>query len=74
MAMRMVLFVAGFALALASTAQARVPAAPWVQVAHERAQTELLQVKTGKYKWRGGGCTYQFKANHKGFKEKYKCK
>ena len=27
-----------------------------------------------KYKWAGGGCKYEYKANHKGFKEKYKCK
>jgi hypothetical protein len=74
MPMRMVLFVAGFALACASAVQAQVPAAPLAQVAHERAQTELLQIKNDKYKWKGGGCKYQFKANHKGFKEKYKCK
>jgi hypothetical protein len=76
MAMRMVLLAAGAALALASAAHARVPAAPFAQVAHERAQPDVLQVKNGKYKykWKGGGCKYEFKANHKGFKEKYKCK
>jgi len=38
------------------------------------AQADILPVKNDKYKWKGGGCKYEFKANHKGFKEKYKCK
>jgi|SoiMethySBSTD1v2_1073268.scaffolds.fasta_scaffold11014_10 hypothetical protein len=72
--MRTVLLAAGVTLALASAAQARVPAVPLAQVAHERAQADILPVKNDKYKWKGGGCKYEFKANHKGFKEKYKCK
>jgi hypothetical protein len=27
-----------------------------------------------KYKWERGGCKYEYKADHKGVKEKYKCK
>ena len=27
-----------------------------------------------KYKWKAGGCKYEYKADKKGFKEKYKCK
>jgi hypothetical protein len=27
-----------------------------------------------KYKWEGGGCKYEYKADKKGVKEKYKCK
>ena len=38
---------------------------------------QVEQVKKSgkfKYKWARGGCKYEYKANHKGFKEKYKCK
>jgi hypothetical protein len=27
-----------------------------------------------KYKWQRGNCKYEYKADHKGVKEKYKCK
>jgi hypothetical protein len=27
-----------------------------------------------KYKWKADGCKYEYKANAKGFQEKYKCK
>ena len=27
-----------------------------------------------KIKWKAGGCKYEYKADKKGFKEKYKCK
>jgi hypothetical protein len=27
-----------------------------------------------KYKWESGGCKYEYKADRKGIKEKYKCK
>ena len=27
-----------------------------------------------KYKWESGGCKYEYKADPKGVKEKYKCK
>jgi len=27
-----------------------------------------------KYEWKGGGCKYEYKADRKGVKEKYKCK
>ena len=27
-----------------------------------------------KYKWESGGCKYEYKADRKGVKEKYKCK
>jgi hypothetical protein len=26
------------------------------------------------YKWQGGGCKYEYKADKKGVKEKYRCK
>ncbi len=74
MAIPTVLLAAGVTLALATAAQARVPVTLFAQAPLERAQADLLQVKNYKYKWKGGGCKYEFKANHKGFKEKYKCK
>ena len=40
--------------------------------------SNVHHVKKGKhkvkYKWEGGGCKYEYKADHKGIKEKYKCK
>jgi hypothetical protein len=27
-----------------------------------------------EYKWKSGKCKYEYKADHKGVKEKYKCK
>ena len=38
---------------------------------------QVEQVKKGgkfKHKWARGGCKYEYKVNHKGVKEKYKCK
>ena len=72
--MRMILLAAGFALAAGTAAQARVPGGLASETLQPFAHAEVLQVKNDKYKWKGGGCKYEFKSNHKGFKEKYKCK
>jgi hypothetical protein len=74
--MRMVLIAAGLALALGTTAHARVPSGLAADALHEFAPSDVQHVKKDKYKykWKGNGCKYEFKADHKGFKEKYKCK
>jgi hypothetical protein len=74
--MRMMLLAAGFAFTAGTAAQARVPGAVAAEALHALAQAEVLPVKNDKYKykWKGGGCKYEFKSDRKGYKEKYKCK
>jgi len=74
--MRTILISAVFALALGSAAHARLPSGLALDASHGLAQIDVQQVKKDKYKykWKSGGCKYEFKADHKGFKEKYKCK
>jgi hypothetical protein len=73
--MRMLLIAAAFALAGATPAHARMPNG-LVDALPGLAQADIESVKKDKYKykWKGNGCKYEFKADHKGFKEKYKCK
>ena len=37
------------------------------------APSSVEQAKDN-YKWKNGGCKYEYKADKKGFKEKYECK
>jgi hypothetical protein len=71
--MRLVL--AGVVLSLAMTTQ---PTSAWGPIGHDSvldlARNDLLLAKGDKYKWKAGGCKYEYKADNKGFKEKYKCK
>jgi hypothetical protein len=73
--MRMLLIAAAFALAAATPAHARMPNG-LVDAHQGLAQADIEPVKKDKYKykWKGNGCKYEFKADHKGYKEKYKCK
>jgi hypothetical protein len=74
--MRIILIAAGFALALGTAAHARVPSGLAPDALRGLAQADVQHVKNDKYKykWKGDGCKYEFKADRKGFKEKYKCK
>ena len=74
--MRTILIVAGFALALATGAHARVPSGVAADALDEFGRNDVQQIKKDKYKykWKGNGCKYELKADHKGIKEKYKCK
>jgi hypothetical protein len=49
------------------------PALAWGPLAQPATSPVLEQVKY-KEKWKGGGCKYEYKADNKGIKEKYKCK
>ena len=61
-----------------SLAMITPPALAWGPIGHDSlrdaAQNDLLPAKAYKHKWKAGGCKYQYKADKKGFKEKYKCK
>jgi hypothetical protein len=74
--MKPILIAAGLALALGTAAHARVPSGLAADTLHGLAQADVQQVKKDKYKykWKSDGCKYEFKADHKGYKEKYKCK
>jgi len=54
------------------------PALAWSPMGRDSmadvAHHDLLLAKGDKYKWQAGGCKYEYKADKKGFKEKYKCK
>jgi hypothetical protein len=74
--MRAILIATGCALALGTAAHARVPNGVAADALHGLALADVQHVKRDKYKykWKSGGCKYEYKADHKGFKEKYKCK
>jgi hypothetical protein len=36
--------------------------------------TDHVVIVKNKFKWKAGGCKYEYKANAKGYQEKYKCK
>jgi hypothetical protein len=59
--------LAAFSLNIASPAFAWGPG-------HAPAPPLSLEQAKFKYKSKGGGCKYEYKADEKGVKEKYKCK
>jgi hypothetical protein len=40
----------------------------------QQDQTPIRYAGGDKVKWKAGGCKYEYKADAKGIKEKYKCK
>jgi opacity protein-like surface antigen len=74
--MRSILIGTVTVLALASAAHARVAGGTVATAVDAFGQGDVHYAKKDKYKykWKGGDCKYEFKADHKGVKEKYKCK
>ncbi len=64
-------------VAFAGPAEAMVGSHFGSESLREFGQADVHRVKKGKkfkYKWKSGRCKYEFKTDHKGFKEKYGCK
>jgi hypothetical protein len=69
-----------FPMALSALLSGPVEAAVGVHLGPDALTeaSDIHQVKKDKYKvqykWENGGCKYEYKADRKGVKEKYKCK
>ena len=68
------LIVIGTELGLALTAAPAAAFGPMSGGAFRDATESSVVLAKSKYKWKAGGCKYEYKADRKGFKEKYKCK
>jgi hypothetical protein len=66
--------LAALSLALASPAAATIGTMAGSSALYQPRSSDALPAKNYKEKWKGGGCKYEYKANKKGFKEKYQCK
>jgi hypothetical protein len=71
--MRAILFVSALVLPIMLAGASKAAPAMYPGSGALSAIDHVATVKD-KFKWKAGGCKYEYKANARGFQEKYKCK